>query len=110
LDGYLSTHEGWPNFDKSRMAASLLLVCCIFASNRPAHWVAQSALRGQVEGLLSHASKSVLRYATPKRSSRHGSTGFDATVLSLTRLMGKGEAAARRELMELHGDAIEVDV
>ncbi len=24
--------------------------------------------------------------------------------------MGKGEAAARRELMELHGDAIEVDV
>jgi topoisomerase-4 subunit B len=25
-------------------------------------------------------------------------------------LMGKGEAAARRELMELHGDAVEVDV
>jgi topoisomerase-4 subunit B len=25
-------------------------------------------------------------------------------------LMGKGEAAARRELMELHGDAIEIDV
>jgi topoisomerase-4 subunit B len=24
--------------------------------------------------------------------------------------MGKGEAAARRELMELHGDAIEIDV
>ena len=40
----------------------------------------------------------------------YGSAGFDATVLSLTRLMGKGEAAARRELMELHGDAIEVDV
>lgn len=40
----------------------------------------------------------------------YGSTGFDATVLSLTKLMGKGEAAARRELMELHGDAIEVDV
>ena len=33
-----------------------------------------------------------------------------ATTASLTRLMGKGEAAARRELMELHGDAIEVDV
>jgi topoisomerase IV subunit B len=31
-------------------------------------------------------------------------------VLSLTKLMGKGEAAARRELMELHGDAVEVDV
>ena len=29
---------------------------------------------------------------------------------SLTKLMGKGEAAARRELMELHGDAVEVDV
>ena len=41
---------------------------------------------------------------------RFGTFGFDATVLSLTKLMGKGEAAARRELMELHGDAIEVDV
>ena len=40
----------------------------------------------------------------------YGIAGFDATVLSLTKLMGKGEAAARRELMELHGDAIEVDV
>jgi topoisomerase-4 subunit B len=29
---------------------------------------------------------------------------------SLTRLMGKGEAQARRDLMELHGDTIEVDV
>jgi topoisomerase IV subunit B len=25
-------------------------------------------------------------------------------------LMGKGEAAARRELMELHGDAVEIDI
>jgi topoisomerase-4 subunit B len=40
----------------------------------------------------------------------YGLAGFDATVQSLTRLMGKGEAAARRELMELHGDAVEVDV
>jgi topoisomerase IV subunit B len=40
----------------------------------------------------------------------YGAAGFDATVLSLTKLMGKGEAAARRELMELRGDAIEVDV
>ena len=32
------------------------------------------------------------------------------TTASLARLMGKGEAAARRELMELHGDAVEVDV
>ena len=28
----------------------------------------------------------------------------------MTQLMGKGEAAARRELMELHGDAVEVDI
>jgi topoisomerase-4 subunit B len=36
--------------------------------------------------------------------------GFDATVQSLTKLMGKGEAQARRDLMELHGDEVEVDV
>jgi len=36
--------------------------------------------------------------------------GFDATAAVLTKLMGKGEAASRRELMELHGDAVEVDV
>lgn len=40
----------------------------------------------------------------------YGALGFDATVQSLHKLMGKGEAAARRELMELHGDSIEVDV
>ncbi len=40
----------------------------------------------------------------------YGAPGFDATVLAMTRLMGKGEAAARRELMELHGDAVEIDV
>jgi topoisomerase-4 subunit B len=39
-----------------------------------------------------------------------GPAGFDATVDSLTKLMGKGEAQARRELMELRGHAIEVDV
>src|SRR4051794_11241832 len=37
-------------------------------------------------------------------------TGFAATAASLTKLMGKGEAQARRELMELRGDAVEVDV
>ncbi|MBX3637588.1 MAG: DNA topoisomerase IV subunit B, partial [Rubrivivax sp.] len=36
--------------------------------------------------------------------------GFEAAAGVFTRLMGKGEAAARRELMELHGDAVEVDV
>ena len=28
----------------------------------------------------------------------------------MSKLMGKGEAAARRELMELHGDSVEIDV
>jgi topoisomerase IV subunit B len=36
--------------------------------------------------------------------------GSPATTSALTKLMGKGEAAARRELMELRGDAVEVDV
>ncbi len=36
--------------------------------------------------------------------------GFEATAASMTRLMGKGEAAARRELMELRGDQVEIDV
>ncbi len=39
-----------------------------------------------------------------------GELDFAATVDSLTKLMGKGEAQARRDLMELHGDAVEVDV
>ncbi|MEA2359524.1 MAG: gyrase subunit [Solirubrobacteraceae bacterium] len=39
-----------------------------------------------------------------------GALDFGATVDSLTKLMGKGEAQARRDLMELRGDAVEVDV
>jgi len=39
-----------------------------------------------------------------------GDIDFLQTELLITKLMGKGEAAARRELMELHGDAVEVDV
>jgi topoisomerase-4 subunit B len=39
-----------------------------------------------------------------------GQLDFAATTERLSKLMGKGEAAARRELMELHGDAVEVDV
>ena len=35
---------------------------------------------------------------------------FEQTVGSFTKLMGKGEAASRRELMELHGDSVDVDV
>ncbi|MBC7718001.1 MAG: type IIA DNA topoisomerase subunit B [Pseudorhodobacter sp.] len=36
--------------------------------------------------------------------------GFSETTSSLTKLMGKGEAQARRDLMELRGDEVEVDV
>ncbi|GAB3762799.1 DNA topoisomerase IV subunit B [Ramlibacter monticola] len=35
---------------------------------------------------------------------------FSGTETLITKLMGKGEAAARRELMELHGDAVEIDI
>jgi len=39
-----------------------------------------------------------------------GNQDFLQTEGLITKLMGKGEAAARRELMELHGDAVEIDV
>ncbi|WP_418315278.1 DNA topoisomerase IV subunit B [Piscinibacter sakaiensis] len=40
----------------------------------------------------------------------YAAAGHAATVASLARLMGKGEAQSRRDLMELHGDDVEVDV
>ena len=39
-----------------------------------------------------------------------GVIDFAATEALITKLMGKGEAASRRELMELHGDSVEIDV
>ena len=39
-----------------------------------------------------------------------GALGVAATESLMTKLMGKGEAGARRELMELHADSVEVDV
>ena len=39
-----------------------------------------------------------------------GALDFAATEQLIAQLMGKGEAAARRELMEIHGDQIEIDV
>ncbi len=39
-----------------------------------------------------------------------GAIDFAQTEALITKLMGKGEAGARRELMELHGDAVELDV
>ncbi|MFG6447402.1 DNA topoisomerase IV subunit B [Roseateles sp. BYS180W] len=41
---------------------------------------------------------------------RYGALDMGATEQSINRLMGKGEASSRRELMELHGDGVEVDV
>jgi topoisomerase-4 subunit B len=41
---------------------------------------------------------------------QYGELEIGDTEGAMNKLMGKGEAAARRELMELHGDAIEVDV
>jgi topoisomerase-4 subunit B len=35
---------------------------------------------------------------------------LEQTLELITKLMGKGEAAARRELMEIHGDSVEIDV
>ena len=39
-----------------------------------------------------------------------GNIDFAQTENLMTKLMGKGEAGARRELMELHGDSVEIDV
>jgi topoisomerase-4 subunit B len=39
-----------------------------------------------------------------------GDIDFAQTERLITQLMGKGEAAARRELMEIHGNEIEIDV
>jgi topoisomerase IV subunit B len=39
-----------------------------------------------------------------------GNLDFSQTEALITKLMGKGEAASRRELMELHGDSVEIDV
>jgi len=50
------------------------------------------------------------RRLLPVRWGEGEAGGFEATARVLTQLMGKGEAAARRELMELHGDTVEVDV
>ncbi|MDO9003038.1 MAG: DNA topoisomerase IV subunit B [Aquabacterium sp.] len=40
----------------------------------------------------------------------YGVPGFDLTTVSFNKLMGKGEAASRRELMELHGDEVDIDI
>ncbi|MCW5653698.1 DNA topoisomerase IV subunit B [Hydrogenophaga sp.] len=39
-----------------------------------------------------------------------GGLDFAATEALITKLMGKGEAGSRRDLMERHGDSVEVDI
>lgn len=39
-----------------------------------------------------------------------GAIGLEGTSQLIAKLMGKGEASARRELMELHGDAVDLDI
>jgi topoisomerase-4 subunit B len=39
-----------------------------------------------------------------------GAHGFGETEALMTKLMGKGEAAARRDLMELHGASVDIDI
>ena len=46
----------------------------------------------------------------PKKDRQTMSVDQPATEVLMTKLMGKGEAAARRELMEVHGDEVEVDI
>ena len=50
---------------------------------------------------LNPDTRRLLRVAVPDLTAAEG---------MLNQLMGRNEAAARRELMELHGDAIEVDI
>jgi len=40
----------------------------------------------------------------------YGLLDLSETEVSINKLMGKGEASSRRELMEIHGDSVEVDV
>ena len=40
----------------------------------------------------------------------YGLLDLGETEVSINKLMGKGEASSRRELMEIHGDSVEIDV
>ncbi|OYU26989.1 MAG: DNA topoisomerase IV subunit B [Burkholderiales bacterium PBB2] len=40
----------------------------------------------------------------------YGALDLGETEVAINKLMGKGEASSRRELMEIHGDSVEVDV
>ena len=40
----------------------------------------------------------------------YGEPGFGDTAGALNKLMGKGEAASRRELMEARADEVEIDI
>ena len=40
----------------------------------------------------------------------YGLLNLGETEVSINKLMGKGEAASRRELMEIHGDSVDIDI
>jgi topoisomerase-4 subunit B len=40
----------------------------------------------------------------------YGHLDLGQTEVAINKLMGKGEAASRRELMEIHGDSVEIDI
>jgi topoisomerase-4 subunit B len=70
---------------------------------------------GRFKGLGEMSAEQLWETTLNPDTRRLLQVGFDAlgaagTAQALTKLMGKGEAAARRELMELRGDAVEVDV
>ena len=60
-----------------------------------------------LNGTLAAGATLVVNVQTPVQL---GNQSFLETETLITKLMGKGEAAARRELMELHGDAVEIDI
>ena len=60
------------------------------------------------EQLVGHDAQP--RHAAPAADRLRRRSASPPPPTSLTKLMGKGEAQARRELMELRGDAVEVDV
>ncbi|MCY7316517.1 MAG: type IIA DNA topoisomerase subunit B [Rubrivivax sp.] len=62
------------------------------------------------ETTLNPETRRLLPVTWLGRAEKGGTGGFESTAAVLTKLMGKGEAASRRELMELHGDGVEVDV
>ena len=69
-------------------------------------WITRVDVIAQLDAVYGRVTNP-LSYALPVEL---GTMDFMQTENLITKLMGKGEAAARRELMELHGDAVEIDI